>query len=113
MDANDPAHANRRKHPRFAIDVPARLTLMGLTIEGRLVDVSQRGACFFTADVTLRAQDCNFVQVEFDLPVAGATRNVQFYVRVAHVSPAEVDGKPGRRIGLELESDLLLDDVEL
>lgn len=112
MDAHDPPHAERRRHPRFPVDVPARLTLVGLTVEGRLVDVSARGVCFFTTDLALRVQDCNFVQVEFDLPAAGTTRHVQSFVRVAHVCPAEVGGRPGRRIGLELDVDLLLDDVD-
>ena len=94
----------RRREPRQDLDVPAQLTLIGLTVEGRLVNVSPRGVCFVTTNPHLRVEPSNFVQIAFSIPAGDGEKPVRRAVRVKHVETTEVDGKPARRLGLEMDA---------
>lgn len=63
-----PQGAERRRDPRREVTVPARLTLVGLTVDGRLANVSARGVCFLTTNPHLRVAESNFVRIRFTLP---------------------------------------------
>lgn len=109
-----PGGAERRRDPRHDTTVPAQLTLVGLTVEGRLQNVSARGVCFLTSSPHLRVAESNFVRVRFTLP-AGAGGNaspgeqvVERYVRVTRIESADVDGAPGRRLGLAWDEPIVL-----
>ena len=107
-----PQGTERRKDPRVDLTVPATLTLVGLTVDGRLVNVSARGVCFVTTNPHLRVAESNFVRIDFALPAdlaaGGAPSAVRRYVRITRVEPAEVDGSPGRRLGLAWDEPVLL-----
>jgi hypothetical protein len=102
----------RRRDPRHDVSVRAQLTLVGLTVDGRLANVSARGVCFVTANPHLRVAESNFVRIDFTLPAGlggGAETAVQRYVRITRIEPAEVDGAAGRRLGLEWDEPVLLE----
>ena len=102
-ETQDAPAAERRRERRHDIDVPAQLTLVGLTVEGRLCNVSAHGVCFVTSNPYLRVEPANFVQIAFSLP-DGEGKPIRRAVRVKHVEETEVDGRPGRRLGLEMDS---------
>lgn len=97
----------RRRARRAPVSIPAHLTLVGLTAEGRIVDTSPHGVCFETADPHLRVETSNFVRVDFRVPSETGDERVTRHVRVRHVEKVEVDGRPARRLGLELDAALL------
>lgn len=99
----------RRRDPRKEIGVAAKLTLVGLTVDGRLVNVSARGVCFMTKDPHLRVDAMNYVLVAFTLPAADGDQKVERQVRVTRVETVEEGGVRVRRIGLEWNEPLILD----
>lgn len=106
-----PDGSERRRDPRHDTTVPARLRLVGLTVDGHLVNVSARGVCFVTADPHLRVAASNFVNIDFTLPTDDGDRPVTRQVRVTRVETlpqADVEGAR-RRLGLEWDEPLLLD----
>lgn len=103
--------AERRRDARHDVGVPAELTLVGLTVQGRLANVSARGVCFVTSDPHLRVEALNFVQIAFALPVADGApaQAVRRHVRVRHVEQVDEAGAKARRLGLEWDEPLVLD----
>jgi len=100
--------SERRRDPRKEVDVAARLTLVGLTVDGRLRNVSARGVCFVTTDPHLRVEASNFVQIEFEHPDANEGRPIRRQVRVTRVEPDEEAGPKGRRLGLAWDEPVIL-----
>lgn len=122
-----PQGAERRRDPRREVTVPARLTLVGLTVDGRLANVSARGVCFLTTNPHLRVAESNFVRIRFTLPPgagdggdapggevpggaapAQAALAVERYVRITRIEQVEVDGAAGRRLGLAWDEPIVL-----
>jgi hypothetical protein len=99
----------RRRDPRKESGVAARLTFVGLSVEGRLANVSARGVCFLTKDGHLRVDAMNYVQIEFTLPASDGDRKVARQVRVTRVETVDEAGARLRRIGLEWNEPLILD----
>lgn len=107
--AGDPAVPERRRDPRRRVSIPAHLTLVGLTVEGRIENVSARGVSFVTTDKHLRIDASNFVRISFRVPSeTGDEVPVTRSVRVTHVEPSELDGAPARRLGMELDEAIVV-----
>lgn len=99
--------AERRRDPRRNVSIPARLSLLGLVVEGRLANVSARGVCFLTADPHLRVAEANFVEIAFTVTGAdGAGHEVRRHVRITRIEPADVDGVAGRQLGVAWDEPL-------
>lgn len=99
--AHDSAPAtDRRRDPRTAVDIPASLSLQGMTVPGRLANISARGVCFVTRDFAIRVAEANYVEILFRLPAAEGGHEVRRFVRITRVEHADVDGAPGRRMGV-------------
>jgi hypothetical protein len=97
----------KRRDPRRDVSVPARLSLLGLTVEGWLANVSARGVCFLTTSPHLRVAEANFVEILFSMTGAdGAPHDVRRHVRITRIEAAEVDGSPGRRLGVAWDDPL-------
>jgi hypothetical protein len=97
----------RRRNPRVAVDVPARITIEGQTTEGRVRDICRDAALLF-AD-----RSCPLgtsVSVEADLPrVAGS---VSFSGSVVRLADGE-DGHHGMAILFDGLSPQALMRIEL
>lgn len=110
-DARNDAAAvpERRRDPRRPVSIPAHLTLVGLTVEGRIENISPRGVSFVTADPHLKVHASNFVRIAFKVPSeTGDEVPVTRNVRITHVEPSQLDGAPARRLGLELDEAIVL-----
>ena len=113
-----PPEGERRQHERHPVSLPARLTLVGLTIEGRLEDVGAGGVRFATDDTLLKVQPGNFVQIAFECTRDGVAVTIDRAVRVSWVLPvaalpSDDADVPKRVVGLEFEEILALADLTL
>ncbi len=100
------------------MSLPARLTLVGLTIDGRLEDVGAGGARFSTQDTHLQVEPGNFVHIAFDCKQAGVDTTIDRAERVTWVLPVGAlpsdDGSvPKRVVGLEFDELVALADLTL
>lgn len=108
-NAQTPPIPERRKDPRRTVSIPAHLTLVGLTVEGRIENISTRGVSFVTANPHLKIHASNFVRIAFKVPShTGDEVAVTRSVRITHVEPSMLDGAPARRLGLELDEAVVL-----
>ncbi|MCE9634068.1 MAG: PilZ domain-containing protein [Planctomycetes bacterium] len=97
---------DRRRDARHEVDLAARLTLVGLTVDGRLRNVASRGVCFVTSNDQVRVAESNFVRIEFTMPLDGVPTQVSRYVRIVRIDRTSVDGVASRRIGLAWDEPL-------
>ncbi len=93
----------RRRDVRREVCVEARLTLVGLTVEGRIENVGAHGFCFATRDPHLRVEPGNFVRIAWEGEPVGRA------VRVTRVDRLETGDGVERRLGLEIDALPLLD----
>ena len=107
VSQHDVPEGERRRDARRDVDLPARLSLVGMTVDGRLRNVSARGVCFVTSNPDLRVDEANFVEIRFTLPAAeGGPSEVRRFVRITRIEPAEVEGRPGRSLGVAWDEPL-------
>jgi hypothetical protein len=59
------AGAERRRHPRVALDWPVKISLPDGTHEARLRDISRAGVCFF---LDRRIPEMTVLRMDLDLP---------------------------------------------
>jgi hypothetical protein len=76
-----PGGADRRSFPRYAVDLPAHLSINGKSAECRLVDVSASGALLRT-DRRLGVGD----RISVDLPHCGPTIGTVVRLTPSHVA---------------------------
>lgn len=76
-----PSSADRRAHPRYAVDLPAHLSINGKSAGCRLVDVSAGGALLRTRRA-LTVGD----MVSVDLPHCGPTIGTVVRLTPSHVA---------------------------
>lgn len=110
----DQTHATpateRRGAPRHDVDIPAQLTLVGLTVDGRLMNVASRGVCFVTTDQQVRVAESNFVRIQFTLTLDGTPTQVSRYVRIVRIERSNENGVEVRRVGLAWDEPLAIGD---
>jgi PilZ domain len=76
-----PSGADRRSFPRYAVDLPAHLSINGKTAECRLVDISASGALLRT-DRRLGVGD----RISVNLPHCGPTIGTVVRLTPSHVA---------------------------
>jgi hypothetical protein len=69
MTSTQPKGAERRRHPRVALDWPITITLPDGSHEARLRDVSRGGICFF---LDRRIPEMTVLALDLDLPPGAA-----------------------------------------
>jgi len=90
MNSSQPTGAERRRHPRVALDWPVTITLPDGDHEARLRDVSRAGVCFF---LDRRIPEMTVLKLDLALPeVPGDAERMQVagsgvVVRCQQLSP--------------------------
>lgn len=90
MNASQPRGAERRRHPRVALDLPVTITLPDGDHEARLRDLSRAGVCFF---LDRRIPEMTVLKMDLDLPGSDAStdavnvRGAGVVVRCQPLSP--------------------------
>ena len=113
MTDTDTRQAERRRHERLATSAPARLGLLGYDAEGTLENVSAGGARFSTYDADLVVAPGNFVYVQFEARRGGRPVSIRQAVRVVYVIERHEGDRTLRVLGLEFDSVVELDGLEL
>ena len=70
MTSSRSTGAERRRHPRVALDLPVTISLPDGVHEARLRDLSRAGVCFF---LDRRIPEMTVLKMDFDLPARNGT----------------------------------------